>query len=159
MRMLCRVVPRRGQRLKDLEHFLEVMRARYTSLQVRSVGEEALRRVLKDACEQVHLEHSNTSLDTRASNGRGENSVRTMEEMVQRQKDAVFSLGIEFSIKHPLFALLVRHSEWILHHLVRNDFVVELDNRVIKTSPYESHTGMISEINFTSQSYPGRSTR
>ena len=64
-----------------------------------------------------------------------------MKEMVQRQKDAVFSLGIEFSIKHPLFALLVRHSEWILNHLVRNDFVVELDNRVIKTFPYESHPG------------------
>ena len=30
---------------------------------------------------------------------------RTMKEMVQRQKDAVFSLGIEFSTKHPLFAL------------------------------------------------------
>ena len=74
-------------------------------------------------------------------NGRGENSVRTMKEMVQRQKDVVFSLGLEFSIKHPLFALLVRRSEWILNHLVRNDFVVELDNRVIKTSPYESHTG------------------
>ena len=64
-----------------------------------------------------------------------------MTEMVQRQKDAVFSLGIKFSIKHLLFALLVRHSESILNHLVRNDFVVELDNRVIKTSPYESHTG------------------
>ena len=61
--------------------------------------------------------------------------------MVQRQKDAVFSLDIECSIKHPLFALLGRHSEWILNHLVRIDFVVELDNRVIKTSPYESHTG------------------
>ena len=50
-------------------------------------------------------------------------------------------LGIEFSIEHPLFALLVRHNEWFLNHLVRNDFLVELDNRVIKTSPYESHTG------------------
>ena len=47
----------------------------------------------------------------------------------------------EFSIKHPLFALLVRHSEWVLYHLVRNDFLVELDNRVIKTAPDESHTG------------------
>ena len=28
-----------------------------------------------------------------------------------------------------------------MNHLVRNDFVVELDNRVIKTSPFESHTG------------------
>ena len=66
-----------------------------------------------------------------------------MKEMVQRLKDAVFSLGIEFSIKHPLFALLVRHSEWILNHFWegRNDFVVELDKRVIKTSPYESHIG------------------
>ena len=97
--------------------------------------------MLKDACEQVHLEYSNTRLETPASNGRSKHSVRTMKEMVQRQKDAVFSFGIEFSNKHPLFALLVRHSEWILNHLVRNDFLVELDNRVIKTSPYESHTG------------------
>ena len=140
----CRVVPRKGQRLKDLEHFLAVMRARYPSLQVRSGTEEALKHVLKDACEQVHLEYSNTCLETLASNGRGENSVRTMKEMVQRQKDAVFSLGIEFSIKHYLFALLVRHSERILNHLVRNDFVVELDNRVIKTHPYESHTGNLA---------------
>ena len=110
-------------------------------MQVRSDNGEALKHVLKDACEQVHLEYNNTRLETPASNGRSENSVRTMKEMVQRQKDAVFSLGIEFSIKHPLFALLVRHSEWILNHLVRNDSVVELDNRVIKTSPYESHTG------------------
>ena len=130
----CRVV-------KDLEHFLAVMRARYPCLQVRSDNEEALKHVLKEACEQVHLEHSNTRLETPASNGRGENSVRAMKEMIQRQKDVVFSLGIEFSIKHPLFALLVRHSEWILNHLVRNDFLVELDNRVIKISPYESHTG------------------
>ena len=81
-----------------------------------------------------------------------------MKEMVHRQKDAVFSLGIEFSIKHPLFTLLVRHSEWFLNHLVRHDFLVELDNRVIKTSPYESHWKPCSEIKFTSQSYPGRST-
>ena len=39
-------------------------------------------------------------------------------------------MGIEFSIKHTLFALLVGHSEWSLNHLVRNGFVVELDNRV-----------------------------
>ena len=114
----CRVVPRTGQRLKDLEHFLAVMRARYASLQVRSDNEDALKHVLKDACEQVHLEYSNTRLETLASIGRGENSVRTMKDMVQRQKDAVFSLGIEFSIKHPLFALLVRHGEWILNHFV-----------------------------------------
>ena len=100
---------------------------------MRSDNEEALRHVLKDACEQVHLEYSNTRLETPASNGRGENSVRTMKE-IQRQKDAVFSFDIEFSIKHPLFALLLRHSGWILNHLVRNDCVVELDNRVIKTS-------------------------
>ena len=64
-----------------------------------------------------------------------------MKEMIQRQKDAVCSLGVVLSIKHPLFAVLVRHNEWILNHLVRNDFLVELDNRAIKTSPYESHTG------------------
>ena len=87
------------------------MQARYPSLQVRSDNEEALKHVLKDACEQVHLEYSNTRLETPASNGRGENSVRSLKEMVQRQKDAVVSLGVEFSIKHPLFALLVRHSE------------------------------------------------
>ena len=71
------------------------MRARYPSSQVRSDNEEALKHVLKDACEQVHLEYSNKRLETLASKGRGENSVRTMKEMVQRQKDAVFSMGIE----------------------------------------------------------------
>ena len=90
----CRVVPRKGQRLEDLEHFLAVMRARNPSLQVRSDNEEALKHVLKDACEQVHLEYSNTRLETLATNDRGENSVRAMKEMMQRQKDAVFSLGI-----------------------------------------------------------------
>ena len=110
-------------------------------MQARSDNEEALKHVLKDACEQVRLEYSGTRLETPASSGRGENSVRAMKEMVQRQKDAVVPLGTEFSIKHPLFALLVRHSEWILNHLVRHDFPVEVDNRVIKTSPYESHTG------------------
>ena len=49
------------------------MRARYPSLQVRSDSEEAFKHVLKDACEQVHLEYNNTRLETPASNGRGEN--------------------------------------------------------------------------------------
>ena len=30
--------------------------------------------------------------------------------------------------------------------LVRNDFVVELDNRVIKTHPYDSHTGNVEGL-------------
>ena len=80
-----------------------------------------------------------------------------MKETVQRQKDAVFTVGTEFSIKHPRFALLVRHSEWNLNHLVRNDFLVELDNRLTKTFPYESHTGNPAPRS-TSQSYPGRSS-
>ena len=33
--------------MKDLEHFLAVMRARYTSLQVRSDNKEALKHVWK----------------------------------------------------------------------------------------------------------------
>ena len=100
--------------------------------------------MLKDAYEQVHLEYSNIRLETLASNCRGENSVRAMKEMIQRQKDAVCTLGIVFSVTHLLFAMLVRHSEWILNHLVRNDYLVELDNRVIKTSPYENHTGNLA---------------
>ena len=116
--------------------FSHVMRARYPCLQVRSDNEEALKHVLKDAhVNKCILSTVNTRLETPASSGRGENSVRTMKEMVQRQKDAVFSLGIEFSIQHPLFAFLVRHSEWILNHVVRNDFVVELDNRMSQDFP------------------------
>ena len=41
-----------------------------------------------------------------------------MKEMVQRQKDAVFSSGIEFSIN----TMLLGHSSW-LNHLVRNNFM------------------------------------
>ena len=40
----------------------------------------------------------------------------------------------------PVFALLVRHGAWLMNHLVCYDFQVEADGRVIKTSPYESHT-------------------
>ena len=140
----CRVVPRKGQRLKDLQHLLAGMRARYLCLQVRSDNEEAWRHVLKDACEQVHLECSNTRLETSASNGRGENSV---PRWVWNSPSNIL-----------FFALLVRHSEWILNHVVRNDFLVELDSRVIKTPRMRVTLESCSEINFTSQSYLGRST-
>ena len=53
---------------------------------------------------------------------------------------------LSFSIKHLLFALLVRHSEWILNHCVRNDFLVEPDNRAIKTSPYERSNSLLNRI-------------
>ena len=92
----CRVVPRKGQRLKDLEHFLAVMRARYPCLHVRSVNEEALKHV-PDRRVRVNKYTWKTVtpvFETPASNGRGENSVRAMKEMIQRQEDAVFSLGI-----------------------------------------------------------------
>ena len=62
------------------------------------------------------LECSNARWE-RASNGRGENSVRTMKYLAQRQKESINALGITFSIKDPVFALGVWHSEWILHHL------------------------------------------
>ena len=101
------------------------MSAGYPSLQVRSDSEEALKHVPKDACEQVHLIYSSTRLETPASNGQGENSVRAMKEMIHRQKHAVCTLGIVFSVKHPLFAMLVRHSDWILNHLVHNHFLVD----------------------------------
>ena len=77
----------------------------------------------------MHHEHSNTRLETPAY-GRGENSVRAMKEMVKRQKESINTLGVVFSTEHHLFAMLVR-----------NDFLVEVDNPVVKTSPYESHTG------------------
>ena len=51
------------------------------------------------------------------------------------------TLVIKFSIIHPFFALLVRHSELLLNHLLRSDFQVEAGARVVKTVPYESHTG------------------
>ena len=41
----------------------------------------------------------------------------------------------------------MRHSEWILNHLVRNDFVVELDKRVIKTgNPARRSTSLLNRI-------------
>ena len=88
------MVPRKGQRLKELEIFLALMRARYPSLQVRSDNEEALEHVLTAACEEVHLVHSNTWLET--SDGRGENSVRALKEMVQRHKEPVHAMSITF---------------------------------------------------------------
>ena len=97
--------------------------------------------MLTSACEQIHVEHSNTCLVNPAPNGRGENRISTMKEMIQCQKESVNSLGIKFSMVHPLFALLVRRSDWLVNHLVSSDFHVEAEERVIKTSPSESHTG------------------
>ena len=42
--------------MKNLFQFFHVQIKIYPSLQVRSDNEEALEHVLKDACEQVHLE-------------------------------------------------------------------------------------------------------
>ena len=50
-------------------------------------------------------------------NGRG---VRTITEMIQNQKDAVFTSGAKHSTKN--VTMLLRHSSW-LNHLVRNDFM------------------------------------
>ena len=93
------------QRLKELETSPAVIRAGYPSLQVRSDIEEVLKHVVSTACEQVHLEYSNTWLETLASDGRGENSVRAMKEMVQRQKESVEAMRITFSFKHLVFPL------------------------------------------------------
>ena len=76
------------------------MRACYPSLQVRSDNGKALKHVLTAACEEVHLEYSTTWLETPASDGRDENSVRAMKEMVQRQKESVKAMSITFSFKH-----------------------------------------------------------
>ena len=36
--------------------------------------------------------------------------------------ESVNALGITFTVKHPLFALLVRHSEFILNYSVEDAF-------------------------------------
>ena len=57
-----------------------------------------------------------STLENHGSNGRG---VRTMTEMTQRQKDAVFTSGDKHCTKN--FTMLLRHSSW-LNHLVRHVF-------------------------------------
>ena len=86
--------PERGPTCEGLGTFLAVMRARYPRLQVRSDTEEALKHVLKHTCgERVHLEYSNTFWKLLHSMvGVKTVNVRAMKEMMQRQKDAVFSL-------------------------------------------------------------------
>ena len=90
---------------------------------------------------QVHLEYINTRVETPTTDGRGENSVRAAQVMVQRQESQSMRWALCSFVRHPVFALIARHSGWNLNHLVRNDFMVEDDNRVIKTSPYENHAG------------------
>ena len=83
------------------------MRARYPNLQVRSDNEEALKHVLKDACEKVHLEYSNTRFGKlRASNGRGEKQCQDHEGDGTASEKMQFSRWVLcFSIKHPLFCV------------------------------------------------------
>ena len=76
------------------------------------------KRVLKAAGNRASLAYSNNCLVTPASEGRSDNSVGLLKRMIQRQKESVNALGITFTVKHPLCALLVRHSEWILNYSV-----------------------------------------
>ena len=106
---LCRAVPRKRQRLKELETSPAVIRARYPSLQVRSDSEEALEHLLTTTGEEVHLEYSTTWLETPASDGRGENSVRAMrKKLFNVKKESVKAMRITLSFKHLVFPLIVR---------------------------------------------------
>ena len=50
---------------------------------------------------QVHLEYSNTRLETPATDGRGENSVRAAKVMVQRQESQSMRWASRTFVKHP----------------------------------------------------------
>ena len=76
------------------------------------------KHVLKAAGNRASLAYSNNFLVTPASEGRSDNSVGVLKRMIRRQKESVNAFCITFTVKHPLFALLVRHSEWILNYSV-----------------------------------------
>ena len=92
------------QRVKKLENFIAIMRRKHPILQVRSDSEETLKHVLKEACEQLHLEYSNTRLGAPACSGRSENNVRLMKERAKRRIDSNHTLGIVF-LSHILSSL------------------------------------------------------
>ena len=128
------------------------------SSEIRQRG-EAVNRVLPAACEQVHFGVQQHSVgDACIRWARRKQCLRKKWFSVKKSQSmrwAQRSLS-----KHSVFALIVRHSEWILGHLVSNDSMVDDDNRVIKTSPYESCTGSpVPRSTQTAQSYPGKSTR
>ena len=100
------------------------MRARCPCSQARSDNEEALRHVWSSACEETHVEYSNTHIETPPSNGRGEDSVRTMKEMRQCLKESVNTLGGHV-FRSAILPLPCSH----------------VTTNGVKTSPYESHTG------------------
>ena len=60
---------------------------------------------------------------------KGEQCSNCEKKSFKSKKKSVNAMRITFSIRHPVVALVVRHC-----NLVRNDFLVEDDNRVIKTS-------------------------
>ena len=66
--------------------------------------------------QRHHGEWRVSTSENHESNCRG---VRTMTEMIQRQRDAFFTSGEKHCFKN--FTMLLRHSSW-LNHLVRNDF-------------------------------------
>ena len=90
------------------------MRARYPSIQGRSDNEDALRHVLTSACEQIHVDYSNTSTDTPPPNGSGENTVRTMKDMIQSQKESVNTLGDQV-FRSVSFLCFARASQRMAH--------------------------------------------
>ena len=104
-------------------------------MQVRSDREESLKRVLTAACRRASLVYSENFIETPVSEGRSDSSARAFRKMIQRPNESVNALGITFTIKHSPLAQLVRHSEWILNHLVHTNFPIELDDHAIETTP------------------------
>ena len=126
------MVPRKGQRLTELETSPALMRACYPSLQVRSDNGKALEHVLTAACEQVHLEYSTTWLETPASDGRGEKQCQSNERNGPTSKRVSQGDAHHVLLQTPCLSF-AQHSDWILNHQVRNAFLVEGDYRAIKT--------------------------
>ena len=75
---------------------------------------KALRHVWSSACGETHVDYSNTRIETPPSNGRGEDSVRTMKEMRRCLKESVNTLGVTFFLSAS-FLCLARMSQRMAH--------------------------------------------
>eukprot|EP00974_Lingulodinium_polyedra_P103736 10040893-Lingulodinium_polyedra.AAC.1 len=125
--VFCRKAPRKGLRMLDLDDFLAVMKARYPSIQIRCDQEEALTHVVFHAADKQGLPRDAARLEVPQANGRAEQGVRTVRELLQVLREDLRRRGRLTQLNHPAMKWLVRHAEWLANHVVKSDVMADPD--------------------------------
>ena len=138
--MFARAVHRKGAKFEDLELFLKVLQKRYGNMPVYCDQEECLREVVHSTAGRLGLPTGVTPVERSQANGRAEQRVRALRELLHIVIEDAGRCGVEIILDHPVAQWAVRHAEGIQNFLVKSDVDLS-DGGTNRNHPDEAHTG------------------